>query len=74
MCESCGCGHGDHDPDHHAKYHAWREEVTEQVRSIRQKHVGELADQVTDTVRKHPLLGISVAAVAGFFLGRLFRR
>jgi len=36
--------------------------------------LNDLLDQTLSMVRKHPGLGISVAALIGFFLGRLFRR
>jgi ElaB/YqjD/DUF883 family membrane-anchored ribosome-binding protein len=51
-----------------------QEEATEQIKSARQKTVGDLIDGTLAAVKKHPAAGLGMAAVIGFFLGRLFRR
>ena len=53
---------------------AWREAVTDRVRSVREMPVGDMAEWVATGVRKHPVAGVTIAAAVGFFLGRLFRR
>jgi len=55
------------------QYQELRRCVTEKVR----EHAPQVRDIVKDgleMVRKHPALGVSIAALVGFFLGRLFRR
>ncbi len=54
-------------------YKSLREEATDQIRRIREKTVGEVVEETLETVRKHPGLGVGVAAMVGFLLGRLFR-
>jgi len=51
-----------------------RHEATKQIERVRQTTVGDLIDGTLDAVRKRPALGLSLAALVGFFLGRLFRR
>jgi len=55
-------------------YQSLRREATAHVRKLRESSVGEVVDGTLQTVRKHPALGIGLAALLGFFLGRLFRR
>ena len=55
-------------------YTSLRKEATEQVRKLRESTVGEVVEGTLKAVKKHPALGISLAALVGFFLGRLFRR
>ena len=55
------------------QYQELRRRVTEKVR----EHAPQVRDIVKDgleMVRKHPALGVSIAALLGFFIGRLFRR
>jgi ElaB/YqjD/DUF883 family membrane-anchored ribosome-binding protein len=55
-------------------YHKVREEATGGFRSVREKKVSDLVEGTLETVKKYPGPGVIVAALVGFFLGRLFRR
>jgi ElaB/YqjD/DUF883 family membrane-anchored ribosome-binding protein len=55
-------------------YQKVRQETTDRLRAAREKSLGDLIDGTLETVRKHPGPGLIVAAMLGFFLGRLFRR
>ena len=57
-----------------ATYRNLRKEATEQVRKLRESTVGDIVEGSLETVRKHPALGVALATMVGFFLGRLFRR
>jgi len=57
-----------------ACYQRVRREAVERLQKVRQKTVGDLLDDTLEAVRKHPGPGVIVAAILGFFLGRLFRR
>jgi len=57
-----------------ACYQRVRREAVERLEKVRQKTVGDLLDDTLEVVRKHPGPGVIVAAILGFFLGRLFRR
>ena len=58
----------------HDVYREIRQQATAQIRQVREKTVGDLIDGTIRQVRKHPGAGVILAAVIGFFLGRLFRR
>jgi ElaB/YqjD/DUF883 family membrane-anchored ribosome-binding protein len=47
--------------------------MQETAAKIEAKDVGELGDDAKEFVRKSPGLAVGIAAVAGFFLARLFR-
>lgn len=55
-------------------YQKVRQEATDRLRNVREKSVGDLIDGTLNVVKKHPGPGVIVAAIIGFFLGRLFRR
>jgi ElaB/YqjD/DUF883 family membrane-anchored ribosome-binding protein len=55
-------------------YKALRKEATDQVRKLRESTVGDVVEGSLEMVRKNPALGVGLAALVGFFLGRLFRR
>jgi len=55
-------------------YETVRQKATDRLKQVREKKVGELVDGTLDWVKRHPGPGVFVAAMAGFFLGRLFRR
>jgi len=55
-------------------YQKVRQEATDRLKAVRQKSVGDLIDGTLEMVKRHPGPGVMVAAVVGFFLGRLFRR
>jgi ElaB/YqjD/DUF883 family membrane-anchored ribosome-binding protein len=51
-----------------------RQQATERFKSVRATSVGDVLDGTVEAVRRHPLAGLTVAALVGFCLGRLFRR
>ena len=55
-------------------YQKVRQEATDRLKAVREKSVGDLIDGTLGLVKKHPGPGMIVAAMIGFFLGRLFRR
>jgi len=55
-------------------YHRLREEASEGFEHLREKNVGDLIEGAMCFVRKNPGPGVLIAAVLGFFLGRLFSR
>ncbi len=50
------------------------QEAVDRVRQLRESTVGDVVEGSLETVRRHPALGVSLAVLVGFFLGRLFRR
>ena len=55
-------------------YRKVRQEATDRLKAVREKSVGDLIDGTLGLVKKYPGPGVIVAAMIGFFLGRLFRR
>ncbi|NLE38148.1 MAG: hypothetical protein GX621_09015 [Pirellulaceae bacterium] len=55
-------------------YDEVRRDAVERIEKVRETTVGDLIDGTLDAVRKRPAVGLGVAALVGFFLGRLFRR
>ena len=55
-------------------YHQVRQQATDQLKQVREKTVADLIDGTLELVKKHPGPGVLIAALIGFFLGRLFRR
>ena len=55
-------------------YENLRCRATERLESVRKTNVGDVIDGTLDAVKRHPAAGLGVAALVGFFLGRLFRR
>jgi ElaB/YqjD/DUF883 family membrane-anchored ribosome-binding protein len=51
-----------------------RKKAAERVEAVRKTTVGDVVDGTLSAVRKHPCAGLTLAAAAGYFLGRLFRR
>ena len=51
-----------------------REQAVERLEKVRETTVGDVMDATLEAVRKRPALGLSLAALVGFFLGRMFRR
>jgi ElaB/YqjD/DUF883 family membrane-anchored ribosome-binding protein len=51
-----------------------RRKASQQVDRLREMTIGEMIDGTLNLVKKHPGPGVILAAAAGFFLGRLFRR
>ena len=57
-----------------AFYESVREQAAERLEAVRKMSVGDVLDGALGAVRRHPGAGLTVAALAGFALGRLFRR
>ena len=57
-----------------AFYDNVRQQASERLKSMRQASVGDMLDGTLDAVRRHPGASLTVAALVGYFLGRLFRR
>ncbi len=57
-----------------AFYDTMRQQAAEQLKSVRATSVGDVIDGTLDAVRRHPGASMTVAALVGFYLGRLFRR
>jgi ElaB/YqjD/DUF883 family membrane-anchored ribosome-binding protein len=57
-----------------ALYEQVRQQATDRLRQVREKTVGEMVDGTLKLVKKYPGPGVILAALFGFFLGRLFRR
>jgi ElaB/YqjD/DUF883 family membrane-anchored ribosome-binding protein len=61
-----------------AVYREVQEQAAEGIKRLRESKVKDVLDTTVETtlsmVRKHPGPGVVVAALCGFFLGRLFRR
>ena len=55
-------------------YRQVRSHAVDQLKQVREMSLGDLVDQTLKQVRKHPGPGVLIAAILGFFLGRLFRR
>jgi len=55
-------------------YRKARQKASEQVERVRQTTLGDMIDGVLDIAKKYPGPSVAVAALFGFFLGRLFRR
>lgn len=56
-----------------ACYKNVRRQATKQLKNVRKTNVGDIIDGTLETVKRHPAAGLGVAALLGFFLGRLFR-
>ncbi|NLS92299.1 MAG: hypothetical protein GXX96_08985 [Planctomycetaceae bacterium] len=57
-----------------ATYENLRREAVDRIRKLRESTVGDVVEGSLETVRRHPALGVGLAVLVGFFLGRLFRR
>lgn len=55
-------------------YRRLRKEAGEGFEHLREQNVGDLIEEAMGFVRKNPGPGVLIAAVVGFFLGRLFSR
>jgi hypothetical protein len=49
-------------------------QASERLKSVRETCVGDMIDGTLEMVKRRPGASLTVAALAGFFLGRLFRR
>jgi ElaB/YqjD/DUF883 family membrane-anchored ribosome-binding protein len=55
-------------------YEEVRQRAAEGLKQVRESTVGDMVDGTIKLVRKYPGPSVIVAALLGFFLGRLFRR
>jgi ElaB/YqjD/DUF883 family membrane-anchored ribosome-binding protein len=55
-------------------YENVRQQATDRLKSVREASVGDAIDGTLDAVRRHPGTSLTIAAMIGFFIGRLFRR
>jgi len=55
-------------------YQRVRKEATDRLKQARETRLGDLIDGLLGLVRKYPGAGVITALLAGFFLGRRFRR
>ena len=55
-------------------YRDVRRKATKRLSQVREKRLGDLVDDTLKLVGKHPGPSVVVAALVGFWLGRLFRR
>jgi ElaB/YqjD/DUF883 family membrane-anchored ribosome-binding protein len=58
----------------HAFYEHIREQTAERLKEVRQKSIGDVLDSTLDSVKRHPGASLTLAALLGYMLGRLFRR
>jgi ElaB/YqjD/DUF883 family membrane-anchored ribosome-binding protein len=57
-----------------AFYEQVRRQAAERLKAVRRTSVGDVIDGTLETVKRHPVAGLTIAALIGFYLGRLFRR
>ena len=57
-----------------AFYQQVRQQATEGLKSARETSVGDMIDGTLEAVRRRPGASLTIAALVGFFLGRLVRR
>jgi ElaB/YqjD/DUF883 family membrane-anchored ribosome-binding protein len=58
----------------HAFYEHVRQQTAEHLKEVREKTLGDVLDGTLETVKRHPGASLTLAALLGFMLGRLFRR
>jgi ElaB/YqjD/DUF883 family membrane-anchored ribosome-binding protein len=58
----------------HAFYEHVREQTAHRIKVARNTTVGDMVDCACRTVKRHPGASVTLAAIVGFMLGRLFRR
>ena len=57
-----------------AFYSQVRRQAAERLEAVRRTSVGDVLDCSLNAVKRHPVAGLTIAALLGFYLGRLFRR
>jgi ElaB/YqjD/DUF883 family membrane-anchored ribosome-binding protein len=57
-----------------AFYKQVRQQAAERLEAIRRTSIGDVLDCSLKAVKRHPAAGLTIAALIGFYLGRLFRR
>jgi hypothetical protein len=58
----------------HAFYEHVRQQTAERMKAVRDTSVGDMIDVGFRAVKRHPGASMTLAAILGFMLGRLFRR
>ena len=57
-----------------AFYEKVRQEAVERLETVRETTVGDMIDGTLELVKRRPGASLTLAALLGFFLGRLLRR
>ncbi len=57
-----------------ACYENLKQQAADRVKAVRETSVGDMIDGTLDAVKRHPAAGLTLAALLGYFLGRLFKR
>jgi ElaB/YqjD/DUF883 family membrane-anchored ribosome-binding protein len=57
-----------------AFYESVRQQATERLNAVRKTNLGDVIDCTLETVKRRPCASLTIAALLGFYLGRLFRR
>ena len=57
-----------------ACYESVRQQAAERLKAVRASCVGDVINGTLDAVRRHPCKSLTIVALLGFLLGRLFRR
>ena len=58
----------------HAFYEHVRQQAAEHLKDVRETSIGDVLDGTLETVKRHPGASLTLAALLGFLLGRMFRR
>jgi ElaB/YqjD/DUF883 family membrane-anchored ribosome-binding protein len=58
----------------HDFYEHVREQAAERLKDVRETSVGDVLNYTLAHVKRHPGMSLTLAALFGFLLGRLFRR
>jgi hypothetical protein len=58
----------------HAFYEHVREQTAAHLKDVREKTLGNVLDSTLETVKRHPGASLTLAALFGYLLARLFRR
>ncbi len=57
-----------------AAYDRARQQAAEHLKAVRETKLGAVCDQTLECVKRHPGAGLTLAALVGFYLGRLLGR
>jgi ElaB/YqjD/DUF883 family membrane-anchored ribosome-binding protein len=57
-----------------ALYKQVRQQAGQRLEAVRRTTMGEVIDCSLGAAKRHPVAGLTIAALVGFWLGRLFRR
>ncbi|MEN6459036.1 MAG: hypothetical protein ABFC63_08905 [Thermoguttaceae bacterium] len=57
-----------------AFYDRVRGQAAERMKAVRRTTVGDILDSTLEATKRHPVAGLTLAALLGYWLGRIFRR